>query len=158
MTVAAADKVAAAALGLGAIAPGMLSNDLTTPVIGVGVTTVAGAVLGTYAAIGYDENRKPNGRVFTLAICTVIIASLAAGVVPKWFGLAWANAGTEAGLAGLYALICYYFLPPAITRGRELIASFTIADLFRFRKPQEPQYPPMDIPSAPPGAEENPTK
>lgn len=131
---AAVDKIAAGALSLTALLPNFLTNDLTTPVLGVGVTTVAGAVLGTYGAIGYDETVRPRGRLFTLALSTVIIASTVVGVVPRWMGWEWASGGAEGALAGLAAVVIYYLLPPAIKRARELVADFKLSDLFPWRR------------------------
>lgn len=75
MTVAMADKIAGMALSAGALAPALFTNDLTTPIIGVGITTVGGAILGTYAAIGYDDAKRPRGKLFLLASSTVIVGA-----------------------------------------------------------------------------------
>lgn len=127
-------KVAAVATSLAAAAPSLFSNDLTTPIIGVGISTVAGAVLGTYAAIGYDEESKPRGKLFALATATVIIASAATGVVPQAIGWFWVNQTVEGGAAALCAVIVYFTLPPGIIRARELIRNFKFSDLIPFRK------------------------
>lgn len=148
---AALDKIAAGALSLTALVPNFLTNDLTTPVLGVGVTTVAGAVLGTYAAIGYDETQRPRGRLFTLAMSTVILASTSVGAVPRWMGWEWSSGGAEGALAGLAAVVIYYLLPPAIKRARELIGEFKLSDVLPFRKGAAAQTPP---PAAPPSGED----
>ncbi len=146
------DKIAAGALSLTALVPSFFTNDLTTPVLGVGVTTVAGAVLGTYGAIGYDETVRPRGRLFTLALSTVIIASTVVGVIPRWMGWTWANGGTEAALAGLAAVVISYLLPPTIKRARELIGEFKLSDLLPGRKNAAVTPRPDNAPAAPPPA------
>lgn len=152
---AAVDKIAAGALSLTAFLPSFLSNDLTTPVLGVGVTTVAGAVLGTYGAIGYDETQRPRGRLFSLALSTVILASFLVGFVPRWMGWEWASGGDEAALAGVAAVVIYYLLPPAIKRARELIADFKLSDLLPGRKSTAAAAsPPPPQPTAPPSGED----
>lgn len=128
------DRMAAAAVSLSAAIPALFANDITTPVIGVGVSTIAGAVLGTYAAIGYDEDPKPRGKLFTLATATVIIASAATGVIPQAAGWHWTNSGVEGGAAALWAVLCYYGLPEAIPTTRRLIRNFKWSDLPFIRK------------------------
>lgn len=150
---AAVDKIAAGALSLTAFIPNFLTNDLTTPVLGVGVTTVAGAVLGTYAAIGYDETNRPRGRLFTLALSTVILASTLVGWVPRMLGWEWANGGTEGALAAGCAVSIYYLLTPAIKRARELVAEFKLSDVLPSRKGAA--APPPPPPAAPPSGEES---
>lgn len=113
---------------------GMVSNDLTTAVIGAPLTTVAGAVLGTFGAIGYDDEPKPRGKLFVLAMSTTIFASALVGVIPAWMGWTWANGGVASGLGALAAVVIYYGLPPAILRGRELIRNFSFSDLIPGRK------------------------
>ena len=156
MTVAAIDKLAAGTISMTALLPSLFTNDLTTPVLGVGVTTVAGAVLGTYGAIGYDEKQRPRGKLFTLALSTVILASMLVGVLPRALGWNWSSGGVEGGLAGLTAVILYYLLPPTLKRAGELIRSFTWADLLPFLKRHQPPDPPP--PAAPPGGEGPPDK
>lgn len=148
---AAVDKIAAGALSLTAFVPSFFTNDLTTPVLGVGVTTVAGAVLGTYGAIGYDETQRPRGRLFTLALSTVILASITVGAIPRWLGWEWSSGGAEGALAGLAAVVIYYLLPPAIKRSRELVATFKLSDVLPFRKGAAAQTPP---PATPPSGED----
>lgn len=131
---AGTDKLAASLVTLSTIVPSLFTNDLTTPVLGVGLTTVAGAVLGTFAAIGYDEQPKPRGRMLILALSTVILGSMLVGVVPRWVGWEWANGGVEGALAGLASLACYYLLPPGIKRAGELVRSFKLTDLLPFLK------------------------
>ena len=142
------DKVGAALLSLAGALPGLLTNDITTPVIGVGVSTVAGAVLGTYAAIGYDDVSHPRPKLFVLASATVILASAATGVIPQWRGWQWVNGGVEAGVAALAALGFYYALPEAIPAVRRLIRGFKLSDLAFFRRnaapPAAPPEPPVD--------------
>jgi hypothetical protein len=149
---AVADKVAGVALSAGALLPSLLTNDLTTPVIGVVVTTVAGSILGTYAAIGYDDARRPRGQLFLLASSTVIVGAAAAGVVPKFMGWAWSSGGTEAGAAALFAFTAYYALPPAIKRAVQLIREFKLSDLLPWRKGAAVTPGPDNAPAAPPPA------
>lgn len=134
------DKLLAGLVGLGATAPSLLSNDLTTPVIGVGVSTIAGSVLGTYAAIGYDDVERPRGKLFSLATATVIISSAATGFFPKLWGWQWVNGGVEGGAAALAAVICFYALPEAIPATRRLFREFKFRDLKWFRKDR-----PLDV-------------
>lgn len=156
------DKLTAVTLTLaGTVLPTLFTNDLTTPVVGVQVTTVAGAVLGTYAAIGYDEESRPRGRLFTLALSTVILASGLVGVAPKWLGWEWTSGGVEGGLALLASVVIYYLLPPAIKRGVELVRSFRFSDLLSFRKGGNITFtpPPDNDPNAAPrGTDESPDK
>lgn len=146
---AVADKIAGVALSLGALAPGLFNNNLTTPIIGVVVTTVAGSILGTYAAIGYDDARRPRGQLFLLASSTVIVGAAAAGVVPKFMGWAWSSGGTEAGAAALFAFAAYYALPPAIKRSVQLIREFKLSDLLPWRKNAPVTPDPDNAPAAP---------
>ena len=134
MTTAGMDKLMASGAALAAVIPSLFTNDLTTPVLGVGLTAGGGAALGTFAAIGYDEALRPRGRLVTLAVSTVILASMLVGVVPRWLGWEWASGGAEAALSGLAALVCYYLLPPAIKRAGELVRSFNLSDLLPFLK------------------------
>lgn len=134
MTVTGYDKITAGAVSLSALLPNLFTNDLTTPVVGVGVTTVVGAVLGTCSAIGYDENAQRGGRLYIRALSTVIIASTLVGAVPRWAGWEWSSGGTEAALAALSAVLLYFLLAPSIKRARKLIDEFKISDLIHFRK------------------------
>lgn len=138
------DKLAAGIVSLAALVPSIFTNDITTPVVGVGVSTIAGAVLGTYAAIGYDETIRPRGKLFALASSTVIIASSATGVIPKWLGWTWVNGGVEGGAAALCAVICYFTLPEAIPASRRLIRGFKLSDLNIFRKGAAPPPAPAE--------------
>lgn len=140
-----ADKLTAAGLVLATALPNFLTNNLSTPVIGVPLTTVAGAVLGVYAAIAYDTQVRPRGKLFSRAIATTILAAALAGVVPKWLGWDWANP-VESAVGCLASLAIYYTMEPIITRVRELIASFRLADLAFFRKNLPP---PVDNPPNP---------
>lgn len=129
-----ADKLLAAVLATAASgAPALATNDLTTPVLAVQLTTVAGAILGTYAAIAYDEVPRPRGKLFALAIATTILASALVGWLPKMLGWTWST-GTEGALAALGAVAVYVLLPPAIVRGRELVRDFSLSDLLPGRK------------------------
>lgn len=128
------DKALAGLVSLTALIPSIFTNDITTPIIGVGVSTVAGAVLGTYAAIGYDLEARPRGKLFAMATATVIIASSATGVVPQWLGWQWVNGGVEGGAAALAAVICYYTLPEIIPTVRRIIREFKLSDIAFFRK------------------------
>lgn len=142
---AGTDKVAAGLVALSSIVPSLFTNDLTTPVLGVGLTTVGGAVLGTFAAIGYDEQPRPRARMLILAMSTVILGSMLVGVVPRWIGWEWASGGVEGALAGLASLVCYYLLPPAIKRAGELVRSFKLSDLLPFLKRRDGDVtPPAD--------------
>jgi hypothetical protein len=130
------DKAIPALVGIAASIPSYFTNELTEPMLGVGVSTVAGAVLGTYAAIGYDDRTLERGKLFTLATATVILASAITGVIPSWMGWAWVNGGVEGGVAALAALFCYYALPEAIPTVRRLIRDFKLSDLAFFRRKQ----------------------
>lgn len=144
------DKLAAGLVSLAALVPSFFTNDVTTPVLGVGVTTIAGAVLGTYAAIGYDDAVRPRGKLFAIALSTVIIASAATGVAPRYAGWQWMNATVEGGVAALCAVLCYYLLPELIPAARRLIRSFKLSDLNLFaifRKGGAPADPPAQPPS-----------
>lgn len=144
---AISDKLAAGVVSLAAVIPSLFTNDLTTPFLGVGLSTVAGAALGTYAAIGYDDVTRPRGKLFALATSTVILASSLAGVVPKWMGWQWVNGGVEGGAAALCALVCYFTLPEVIPTVRRLIRGFKLSDLNILRRGSAAQSPPP----APPG-------
>ena len=151
-------KVMAMGASLAPLAATFLSNDLSAPVLGVQLTTVAGAILGTYAAIAYDTRMVPRGRLLALAPSTVILASAAVGTVPHAFGWTWSSGGTESALAVLAALVIYYALPPAIKRVGELIAEFKLTDYLpaKWRRDsawQDPGYPDgqgADYPPVPP--------
>lgn len=123
------DKMAAGILSLAAVVPSIFTNELTTPIIGVGVSTIAGAALGTFAAIGYDDAVHARGKLFTLAIGTVIISSAMTGVLPAYFGWKWLNGGLEGGVAALGSVICYYTLPEIIPLIRRVARSFKLSDL-----------------------------
>ena len=122
------DKAVAAGAALSPLVVNLFTNDLTTPVLGVGLTTVAGAALGTFAAIAYDEQLKPRGRLIVLAPATVIMGCMLVGVVPRWLGWGWSSDGVEGALAGLAAFACYHLLPEAMKRSRELVRNFHLAD------------------------------
>lgn len=142
------DKAGGLALSVGAFVSTLLTNDITTPVLGVGVSTIGGAVLGTYAAIAYDEGNRPRGRLFSLAIATVIIASAMTAVGPRVLGWVWANGVVEGGIAALAALACYYGIPEAIPALRRIIRGFRLADLHFFRRaPPDAPPAPDDIPT-----------
>lgn len=150
------DKVAAGIISLGAIIPSLFTNDMTTPYLGVGVSTIAGAALGTYAAIGYDDTIRPRGKLFVLATSTVILAAALTGVIPAWAGWKWFNGGVEGGAAALCALVTYYALPEAIPTVRRLIRDFKLSDLNIFRRGGAAQSPPP--PAPPPAAGGDPDK
>ena len=144
MTGAAVDKFLGLTLAAAAPLAAMFSNDLTNPVVGVGLTTIAGAIFGTYAAIGYDETVRPRGRLFVLATSTVIIASALVGFVPRLMGWEWSSGGAEAALACAVAFGFYHLFPPALKRIGELIREFKLTDLLPWRKgagAQEPGAP-----------------
>lgn len=108
----------------------IFDNSLTTPILGVSVTTIAGAVLGTFAAMGYDPNtNRPRGKVMVVAVATVIIASALVGVGPRMFGLEWVNSTTEGALATITALVVYYLAPVIVERGPDEARRIKIADL-----------------------------
>lgn len=134
------DKLTAAGLVLATALP--IANDLSTPFIGVPLTTIAGAVLGTYAAIAYDDVERPRGKLFSRAIATTILAASLAGVVPRWLGWTWAN-GVESAVAVMAAVLIYFIMEPVIHRARELIASFRLSDFAIFRRSSPP---PVDTP------------
>lgn len=141
------NQATAGAVSLLAWLPSFFTNDMTTPVIGAGVATIAGAALGTYAAIGYDDTIRPRGRLFTLAISTIIIATMLTGVLPAAAGWKWWNAGIEGAGAGLCAVTVYFLLPEAITSGRRIVRNFKLSDFAIFRRGAHPPPPP----EAPPG-------
>ena len=114
------------------------ATDLTTPLLSVPLTTVAGAVLGSFAAIAYDEVARPRGKLLALAFGTTVIASALVGVVPAWLGWKWTSGNVAAGLAALAAVVTYYGLPPAIKRGGEIIRAFSFSDLIPGRKAPTP--------------------
>lgn len=123
------------------------ANDFSRPILGVPLTTIAGAVLGTYASIGYDEQVRPRGKLFVRAVATTILAAAAAGVIPRWIGWSWVERGIEGAIAALTAAIIYYTMEPVTTRLRTLIRSFTLADLPYFnRNKNPPAAPPPDDP------------
>lgn len=143
------DKVAAALVSLTAFLPSLFTNELSIPIVGVGMSTVAGAALGTYAAIGYDDAVHPRGKLFTVTISTIIISSAATGVFPAWMGWEWVNKTVEGGVAGLFAVVVYYGLPEAIPALRRLIRNFKLSDINIFRRSTTP---PADPPAmGPPG-------
>lgn len=138
------EKLAGATAALATLLPSMFTNDLTTPVIGVGLATVGGAALGTFAAIAYDEQVRPRGKLIMLAPATVIIASSAVGVIPRAMGWEWSSGGVEGGLAGLAAVGCYYLLPAILKRAGELVRSFTLADFLPWRRRDTTLTPDQD--------------
>lgn len=128
------EKFTGAGAALATLLPSLFTNDLTTPVIGVGLATVGGAALGTFAAIAYDEQVRPRGKLIMLAPATVIIASSAVGVIPRAMGWEWSSGGVEGGLAGLASVGCYYLLPAILKRAGELVRSFTLSDFLPWRR------------------------
>lgn len=142
------DKIAAGLVSLAAVIPSLFTNELTMPYLGVDVSTIAGAALGTYAAIGYDDTIRPRGKLFVLASSTVIVAAATTGVVPAWMGWKWLNGGVEGGAAALCALVVYYGLPEAIPTVRRLIRDFKLSDINIFRRGSAAQSPPSAPPSA----------
>lgn len=122
------EKLPAAVLVAGAGMPTLFHNEITTQVIGVSVTTVGAAVLGTYAAIGYDDRTLPRGKMLALAVGNVIIASSIVGAIPRWLGWEWNNGGAEGALCALVAFLTYLWMPPIIKRGREIISTLKPAD------------------------------
>lgn len=136
------DKVAAGLLSLFAVIPSIFTNEITTPYIGVGVSTIAGAALGTYAAIGYDETVRPRGKLFALATATIITSAAVTGVVPAWLGWKWLNGGIEGGVAALCALVAYYAMPEAIPTIRRIIRDFKLSDVNIFRRGDRGAPPP----------------
>jgi hypothetical protein len=129
------------------LAVNIAANDFSRPILGVPLTTIAGAVLGTYASIGYDEQVRPRGKLFARAIATTILAASAAGVLPHLIGWTWVQGGIEGAIAALTAAVIYYTMEPVTTRVRTLIRSFTLADLpFFNRNKTPPASPPPDKP------------
>lgn len=141
------DKVAAVLVSIAAVIPSLFTNEFTTPYLGVGVSTIAGAALGTYAAIGYDDAVRPRGKLFMQATATIIIAAALTGVVPAWAGWKWFNSGIEGGAAALCALVTYYALPEAIPTIRRLVREFKWSDINIFRRGGGAQSPPPPSPS-----------
>jgi hypothetical protein len=142
-------KLGGAVMSLGAAFPSLFTNGMTQPVLSVGVSTIAGAALGTYAAIGYDDRVIPRGKLLFVASSTAIIASALVGVLPGLAGWHWINKGVEGGTAALCAFVLYYLLPEAIPTGQRLIRNFKLSDLAFFRKrqsPTDPQNPEGDPP------------
>ena len=149
--VSALDKFAALAVGgVAPLLPAIFSNDLTTPVLGVGVTTVVGAVLGTAGALGYDDKKPPRGVMFTRTLATVIIASLLVGAIPRWLGWTWSSGPAEAALCGLAAVVVYFLLPPAIERGREIIRGLKLSDFIPWMRKRADTPDPTPAPADPP--------
>lgn len=129
-----APRIAAGVVSLAAVVPSIFTNDLTIPYLGVGISTIAGAALGTYAAIGYDDATRPRGKLFLLSTSTVIVSAAMTGVVPAWMGWQWFNAGVEGGAAALCSLVVYYALPEAIPTARRIIRDFKLSDINIFKR------------------------
>lgn len=138
------EKFTGAGAALATLLPSLFTNDLTTPVIGVGLATVGGAALGTFAAIAYDEQVRPRGKLIMLAPATVIIASSAVGVIPRAMEWEWSSGGVEGGMAGLAAVGCYYLLPAILKRAGELVRSFTLSDFLPWRRRDAVHTPARD--------------
>lgn len=130
------DRVIGAATSAILVGSTFLTNDLTTPIIGVGLTAVAGAVLGTGVALGWEDSPvvRPRGRMYALAFSTVFTTIFITGLVPAWAGWHWTNSGVEFGLSGITAVACYFLMPAAIKRAGELIRAFKLSDLPLFRR------------------------
>ena len=144
------DKALGGALAVIAMAPAMFSNDLTTPIIGVGLTAIGGALLGTGAAITADESRRPRGRMFALGTSTFVMTIFLVGVVPHWAGWEWTNSKTEFGLSGIAAFLCFFVLPPAAKRAGEIARHFKLSDVIPgLRRRDDTFTPPGD--NYPPG-------
>lgn len=153
----AVDKVAALSLsGLAPLLPAIFTNDLTTPVLGVGVTTVVGATLGAAAALGYDDEKPPRGRMFARTLATVIIASLLVGAIPRWLGWTWSSGPAEAALCGLASVFVYFLLPQAIQRGREMIRDMKLSDFIPWMRKRADTAPAPPTPPVPPDAPADP--
>lgn len=117
---------------------GFFTNEFTKIYIGVDLSTVVGAVLGTAAAVGYDTTDRAHGRTYALAFSSTITACLLTGFVPKLMGWEWtAQEGAEAGVAGVAALILYYFMPPAGKRLGEIVKAFKLSDVLPRRRRDE---------------------
>lgn len=141
-------KLSGVALSVGAAFPSIFTDGITQPYLSVGVSTIAGAALGTYAAIGYDDERPPYGKLLLVGSSTMIIASALVGVLPGLAGWHWINKGVEGGTAALCAFWLYYLLPEAIPLSKRLVRNFKLSDLWFFRKrpPSDPNNPEGDPP------------
>lgn len=128
------DRIAAIAISFGATIASMMTNDITTPIIGVGVATVVGSVMGGLAAIGWDQSKGPRGQALVTFMSAVVTSCFLVGFVPKAIGWHWSTGGTESALAGATSIGLYFFLPPVIKRAKELIAGFRIGDIPFFRR------------------------
>lgn len=126
------------------------SNEMTVPVLGIGVTSIAGAALGTLAAIGYDNNPpRPGGRLAFRSVSTIIIASMLVGGVPALSGWTWTTPAAEGAITGLVALAVYYGLDPVKKWALAQLGDFRLSDFIPFLRKRAPtaQSPGQNGPS-----------
>lgn len=141
-----ADKAAGIVVAVGAFMPGLLSsfsNDMTVPIIGVGVTTIGGAALGTLAAIAYDNNPpRPGGRLVVRSAGTIVMAGLLVGGVPAIAGWTWNAQAAEGAVAGLTALVVYYLFEPIKAWALAQLSEFKLSDFIPWLRKRTPAAPP----------------
>lgn len=151
---AVGNRIFALVLGAGALGPGFMHNEISTPVLGVTAITMLACALGTFAAIGYDESKMPRGQQLVLGLSTVIVSAAAVGSIPRAMGWEWSNGGVQGGFGALTAFVFYYLLPPAIKRAKELVSSFNPMDWLPGKR--STPAPPAAPPAGKPGPVEDP--
>lgn len=122
---------------------GFFTNEASKQFIGVDLSTVVGAVLGATAAVAWDETKRAHGRTYALAFATVVTACLLTGFLPKFLGWEWTSKeGAEASVAGIGAVVLYFFMPEAGKKIGTMVRNFKLSDVLpRRRRNQDDDYP-----------------
>lgn len=125
-----------------ALATGLLSNDITVPVIGVGATTIVGAALGTLAALGYDNNPpRPGGRLVIRSLSTIVMASLLVGGLPAITGWHWNVQAAEGAVTGLTAIAVYYLFDQVKKWAQGQLTDLKLSDFIPWMRKRTPTAP-----------------
>lgn len=98
------------------------------------VVVVAGAAFGVFAAVGLDDEVQPTMRQLLRAVSTWVTAVLLVTFAPAVVDAKWLNGGVEFGLAGIVALLGYFWIQDIIKSGKRFWSELKIADWLPWRK------------------------
>lgn len=126
-------KVAAGLVGASAIQPvvqSLLTNEITTPIIGVPVTVVGSAALGALLSLNYKDPEESRSRLFGGSIVATILGSVAVAIAQHGVGWKWV-AVIPGPMAVAISFVLRLMMPTLIHRTKDIIKKFSPVSLLK---------------------------